>query len=1244
LSGANPSIKWREAREWWAFAPYLEFDAKIDAKGIRRETVTELPTLGVIEFNGGQPLSTVHNEDYSLREPKIRNEKFARANGALPDAYYARSAKERRPNRYSTVPPPIELPAIRTPKPSGPTYAPLHLRSGYAFGESTMLAEELGKLAGGLGLPYAAIADPMSLVGASEFAKACTREGVGPLIGAAIEMSTGGEIVLIAKSPKGYQSLSRLITACHLEEPRGFPLASWERLAEHATDLLCLTGGDRGILDRHLIRRDHDQARQYLERLISLFGRDDTVIEIERSYLPWQPAVETSLHALAQELSLMEVAAGAITHARPSHFPAQDTLVCVETLCLIEEVVGRKALRDVSQPQVLELPRRGLNAERYLRSQTEMAALYEDRPELLRNTLRVAERCEPNVLPPRSTLPQLFENDAEAFEAIVKMEAVHAYGVMSDRSQKRLEREIERIRRLGFASHFLVAWDMCRWAREQGIQQSGRGSVVDSAVAFVLGFSRIDAIRHDLHFDRFLPDDGSKRPDIDIDFEARRRDDVRGYLTWRYGVENVATVAAIGSYRSRGIVREVGKVMGIPQGAIGYLAKRIHGGIAPSQLEAALKERPELRDANIPKEKFRWVIELAERMMDIPRNLRCHSSGIVVSSRPLAETVPVMWAASESNEESKGTEAFLRVIQWDKRSAKHYFDKFDVLCLRGQDVLSKTERHILKSSPDFSIERLDATTDEEVYRAMRSGELIGIPQSASPAMRQAHMRLQTRDLHDASLVQAGIRPGVGGAVKMNELIARRRGKPYSYEHPDIEKILGISYGIIVFQEQVDQLLQTFCGFSSGEAEDLRDLIHSRRREDYGLTIKQSLIERIQRQGYDAKVAEAVCELVRGFKGYGFAQGHALAFAEVSLRSVSVMQNHPAPYFAALLSAQPAGYYGPATIANEARVRGIHILGIDVNRSEEEFSVESKVDSETGLSVPEAAIRVGLMQLHGLSTPTKKRILGASRIPVGSRQETVGLPSVPLSSRKVSVAYAGDEKKENLAETDEVAFTSFFDFVAKVRPKADELATLILCGAFDRLHPNRRTLLWAVPSAESYASTVVATLESGALPFDIPEPAMPAPVADFSRAEKAVYERTYLGLDVQEHLMAFERKRVAEKGGRPTADARRLTPGTKVMVVGNPIRLRFPPTASGKRVVFFDLEDETGLLNVTCFDDVYRRDGHAIVCSQYVTLLGETQDRDGHTAFLAHRVFTYRPQISKEVSTALPLVESDFLVG
>ncbi len=1207
--------RWREVGEWWVGEPTRDIVRYVDENGVLQESEKLLPSAGKLKNNSKQTLKENHNEEWELRIHKTRDEKVAKACGLLKPnqmielkthtenavmAPYGTSRKEiGRAQRLFQL--------NKDPKKHyKSSYAALHVYSGYAFGRGTMLAEEIPLICSGAGIKSVALVDPFSMAGVVEFSRRAKSVGIKPLIGASIQIPEGGWIVLIAKSRIGYHNLSQLITSCHIEQPRQFPLATWENIERFSQDLICLTGGDIGPLNQLLTRKQFTEAQILVDHLISIFGNTQLFIEIERCFLPWEISVNKLLLDLAEKNGVASVAGGLNTHARREHFPAQDVLVCVDTLCLIDEIIGRKPIRHETQPQFERRPERALNAERFLHTPQEMYELFSDFPRLVDKTLEIAAMCDDDVLPSRSKLPSTYSDPSHTLYEITHACAMEKHKTISSTLKRRINYELERICRLNFADHFLLSWDMCLWATEQGILFSGRGSVVDSAVAYCLGLSRIDAYKHSLHFDRFLPDDGTKRPDIDIDFEAKHRDDVRLYLSKKYGSNNVTGIAAIGAYCTRGIVRELGKVFGLPNEIIGFLAKRIHGGISPIHLESALIKRPELANSGIPKERFHWVFELSERLMDVPRNMRSHSSGVIVADSPISETAPVMWSASpfSKNRIPSNAEAdfesethLFPIIQWDKRSAKYFFDKFDILCLRGHDVLSGANNRIRLVSEEFDVNNIN-TDDDAIYRTMRAGELIGIPQSASPAMRQAHMRLQTENLHDASLVQAGIRPGVGGAVKINELIARRRGKPYSFEHPDLESILGITYGIIVFQEQVDQLLQTFCRYTSGEAEDIREAIHKKRREDYGAQLKNEIITKVINNGYSQVVAEKVYEYVAGFKGYGFAQGHALAFAEISLRSIYCQQNYPAEYFASLLTAQPAGYYGPKTLVNEARLRGVCILHPDVNKSNVTFAVENIVSPmNPKLLIPNAGIRIGLMQVYGLSEPTKQKII-ANRC---------------------------------------MAYKSIFDFVARVSPQRDELENLIQCGAMDSLHHNRRALLWSIPEAFEFAAAA-----SNALPLCFSEPKINESIHDFSDTEKAARERAILDLDVSAHIMSFERKRIMSKGGISASQAKQLLPGQKAIVVGNPIRLRFPPTPSGKRVVFFDLEDETGLLNVTCFDAVYKKDGHSIVCSPYVTIIGEGQDRDGHTAFLAHRVFPYNPKIFSQETVDSTAGIADFL--
>lgn len=737
-AGREILSQWREAGEWWNGEPYRELTRCVDERGVVQELLKELPSLGLAPAVRHQEIREDHTEEPSLRVRRsFRSEK----------------------NRKSEV---------------GHPYVPLHCFSGYAIGRSSLLASELPYAAASLGLPAMAIADSFSLVGAAEFSKSAERVGIKPLIGASFEMEEGGELVLIAKSKRGYQSLSQLISACHLNEPRLYPLCNWGRLESFSRDLICLTGGDLGPINRLLVRRRFDESKRALLRLRSIYGPDNLFAEIEKSFLPWEIAVNGHLMSLAKELGIAVVAGGAIGLRNRFDYPVQDILTCVETLCMVEEIHGRKPTRDEAQKQIECRPERWLNAERFLRSKSQATKLFSK--ELLNESLNVSERCDDHVLPGMTRLPKLYENEGEVLRAVTFEGASERCGTLSHKHKNRIEMELARIAKLDFSSHFLTIHDICQWSRREKILFSGRGSVVDSAVSYCLGISRIDAFHHDLHFDRFLPADGSKRPDIDVDFEAHRRDDVRNYVVRKYGEDRVATVSAIGTYGTRGIIREVGKAMGLPEECIGFLAKRIHGGVSPEWLEDALERRPELRDSRIPKERFRWVFRLAAAMADMPRNIRSHSSGVVISDRPIAETVPVMLSAVDG----------VRIIQWDKRSAKRCFDKFDILCLRGQDVLKGVQERIAIYDPLFDVEDV-SLDDQDAYRTMRSGQLIGIPQSASPAMRQAHIRLRTEDLHDASLVQAGIRPGVGGAVKINELIARRRGLREAAEMETVTK-------------------------------------------------------------------------------------------------------------------------------------------------------------------------------------------------------------------------------------------------------------------------------------------------------------------------------------------------------------------------------------------------------------------------------------------------------------------------
>ena len=368
----------------------------IDSKGIRREVERTLAPLGLPEVQEPVPSAREdHREEYEVRIRKKRDEKVARACGLVADTTLVRTA------------------------PDAPTMALLHTSSGYSFGRSCLRCEEIPAYVGFQGYSAALIADRFSLSGAFEFTKTSKKVGIKPLLGCTFEMSEGGDIVLVARNRIGFRSLCRLISECHLNEPRGYPLLTWERLEKHCEGLLYLSAGHTGMINAQIVRGDLPGAHATLDRLIGLFGIDNVFLQVERTYVPWEMSSNKQLLELATEMCVAPVAGGAATHLEPEDFPAQDVLVCVESLCKIEEIDGRKPRRDESQPQIKAPPRRALNAERYIRSVRQMQELYRDRPDLLENTLLVSERCETKLLPGMSILPKYCADENEALREIV---------------------------------------------------------------------------------------------------------------------------------------------------------------------------------------------------------------------------------------------------------------------------------------------------------------------------------------------------------------------------------------------------------------------------------------------------------------------------------------------------------------------------------------------------------------------------------------------------------------------------------------------------------------------------------------------------------------------------------------------------------------------------------------------------------------------------------------------------------
>ncbi|MDQ7794717.1 MAG: DNA polymerase III subunit alpha [bacterium] len=983
----------------------------------------------------------------------------------------------------------------------------MHLHSPFSFLDGASRLEELVAGAARYGQPALALTDHDNVSGAVLFHRLATAAGLKPIQGAEISLEGGYHLTLLARNPRGYANLCALLTRAHLGSERRRPALKLETVpGELFTDIYALSGCRRGEVPHLLLRRQYAAAQTAARRYARLFGRASFFLELSAEPLPGTRALNRTLADLAGRLGLGVVATGNVHYRDRSGFPLHDLLTCVRTLTRLDQVH----------------PERRLNAGNYLRSTAEMAAALAEHPRALATAAFLAENCRPALdlearRHPRFSLPP-GKVDSEAYlRELVYAGARRRYGRLPAAAATRLEHELGVINALGFADYFLLVEDVVRYARERGIRCAGRGSAADSAVTYCLGITEVDAFSRGLLFERFMSRERAEKPDIDLDLDARRRDEVAAYVYEKYGRERVAAVCTYHTYHARSALRDFGKAMGFPPEEIDRLARRFPWTGA-DEIDRAVRELPELRDSGLPLERFRELFRACAGVAGFPRHQGTHLGGLVIGDRPLTEVTPLQLAA-------KG----VVVCQFDRDYVEDLgLVKLDLLFLRTLGAVDEAARSIARRSPDFDYERIPLD-DRATFRMINRGQTMGVFQLESPAQRALQSRLGARHLEDIVASLALIRPGPIKGNMVEPFIARRRGEePVSYPHPRLEPILQKTYGVVLFQEQVIEIATAVAGFSPGEADRLRRVMTHARSAEEMESIGELFLARAAGAGVDGETARAIFSCLAGYASYGFCEAHAAAFSVTAYKTAYLVRHYPAEFYAAVLSLQPMGYYPPATICREAIGRGVPILPLDINASGPDFTVE-EMGGKRG-------IRVSLARVKGMGPEPLAAILAAR---------------------------------------EEAPFRSLDDFRRRVRIDRDLLENLVLAGAFDRIHANRRRLVWELGRP------------CGAGMFR--EEAAPG-VDDYREEEKYLLELGILSFSPGGHLMDFLRAGLRRAGYLTTAEARRLPAGRAVRVAGLPVRPHRPPTRSGRTVVFLTLEDECGLLDVTIFERAYQRYG------------------------------------------------------
>jgi error-prone DNA polymerase len=1107
-------------------------------------------------------------------------------------------------------------------------YAELHCHSAYSFLDGASLPAELAQRADELGYAALALTDHNSVSGSMELAQAVRDSGVRAIHGAEVDLADGRHLTLLVRDARGWRNLCRLLTDAHAHtresraRERGEPSVALGTVLEHSEGLVCLTGcAARGVHDEPTARR-----------LLDAFGPRDLRVELQRPYARRDRARNRALEGLARRLGVACVATGNVhAHAR-SRAELQDAFVALR----------HRTTLDASEPL-----RRG-NHSHVLSAPQAMASRFADHPRAVRESVSLAEELRFDLT---TDLGYRYPGAEDAGAARRLAELCHArlherYGSLAE-AAARLEEELRIIGELGLAGFFLLHHELLELAREVAAEVRardsarallapgrGRGSSVSSIVCYLTGLSHIDPIQNRLLLGRFLHTGLEHLPDIDLDFPRDVREVLIPRVHERYGRERAALVAAFPTFRARGAIRELGKVLGLPPGEIERVARAAEHDWKPTRAaehDSDLAPRdprsddpmrrgdPRSGDPARPgvsvSPRWAWLARLVEEAQRLPRHLSQHSGGMVLATRPLIDCCPVVPAAMEGRQ----------IVQWDKDScADAGLLKIDLL---GLGMLSAVERCV-DLIADARAQRIDLSRipfdDAETFKAIRAADTVGVFQIESRAQMQSLGRTLPRDLDDLTIQVAIVRPGPiqGGAI--NPYIERRRrlredpAYEVPYLHPALRAALEPTLGTVIFQDQVMEVAQDFAGFSVGEAEGLRRAMSRKRSAEALQSHRERFLEGARRHvGADEVTAERVWEMVSGFAGFGFPKAHGAAFGLLAYQSTWLRVHYGPEFLCALLNEQPMGFYAPDSLVHEAEGRGIPVLALDVNASAVECAVErvalARVADEEDAGEIESGRGVSSVSL---ATDPAARVYARACARGGVREPDLGARDPGLGVR-LGLGYVkgvvAAEIRALVAERERGGpFGDLGELAARCGAGRATLEGLAWSGACDALvecgeragakligarrfgegeaagredggsEARRRLALWqlgiAVPGrAAARGATQLA------LPLELPAAPRLRPL---TRWQRLLADYAATGVTVGDHVMAALRPRLTAHMLATSAQLARLPRGSAVTVAGLVIARQRPGTAKGTMFLLF--EDEWGTINLVVPRAVYER--------------------------------------------------------
>ncbi|HXO93651.1 MAG TPA: error-prone DNA polymerase, partial [Candidatus Acidoferrum sp.] len=989
---------------------------------------------------------------------------------------------------------------------------------------------QLAEVAADLEMPAIALLDRNGVYGTQRFSVAARDHGVRPIIGAELSMEDGSTLPVLVENRTGYKNLCELLTQAHLRSEKGKCVVRWGELLQFTEGLVALFNASLVNCRASVLDADLSPYRR-IEYLTDAFGRENVFVEIQRHFIRGEERINRALIELARAQQLQLLATNGVQYAKPYGREVLDVFTCIREHMYLD--AGGKLLTQ--------------NAERHLKSDREMRAIFADLPEAIENTSRLAERLTFSLENlgyefPEYPVPAGHSMDS-FLRTIVWFGAQQRYAAISPKVNRQIEEELALISKLGFPGYFLIVWDIVNFCREHNIMVQGRGSAANSAVCYCLGITPVDPVENHLVFERFLNESRKGWPDIDLDLPSGdRREAVIQEIYRRYGKHGAAMTANVITYRGRSAAREIGKALNFPPSIIDRFSHLFASGDFPHTMEL----EAQIEAAGLPKHHPRMpaFIRLYHAIYGLPRHLGQHSGGMIICQNKLSSFVPLENASMPGRV----------VAQWDK-------DDCEDLGIVKVDLLGLGMMSLMQDAFELCRERgrpLDLAhipkNDEKTFEIMQHADTIGVFQIESRAQMATLPRMKPKCFYDVVIEVAIIRPGPIQGDMVHPYLARRAGKePVTYFDDRLKPVLERTLGVPLFQEQMLKIAMIMANFSGNEAEELRRALSFHRSEERMRKVSVKLRAAMERQGVPSDKIDKIVQSISSFALYGFPESHAISFAILAYGSAYLKVHRAPEFYASLINNQPMGFYTPATIVKDAQRHGLKIKPVCVSQSDWRCTV---VDNN--------AMRLGFCVVSGL------------------RQE---------------------HAEELVRQRHDRAFESLDDFKRRVPLGKDELRTLAELGALNCFAEHRRVALWRVEETlhDDLLTPLPVVGALAAASASTTSPLFPMTLPERVRAD---YET--MNLTTGPHPMKLLREKLPNIWR--AIDLVHAQHGSTIQIAGNVICRQRPGTAKG--FVFISLEDETGVSNAIVDPDLFEQFRLVITEEAFLLIEGQVQNSDG----------------------------------